>query len=69
MSKLEEKDWCKLCELVAKETDLHKLPKLLRQLTEALDARAKRFNVHSNAFTPNSPAPLGARVLRMIRTA
>jgi hypothetical protein len=69
MSKLEEKDWCKLCELVAKETDLHKLPKLLEQLIEALDARAKRFNVQANASTPNSPAPRGARVLRMILTA
>jgi hypothetical protein len=48
MSKLEEKDWRRLCELVAKETDPHKLPELLEQLTEALDACAKKLNVHSN---------------------
>ena len=49
MNKLEERDWRKLCELVAREPDPHKLPALLEQLTEALNARAKKLDVHSNA--------------------
>jgi hypothetical protein len=48
MSKFEEGDWRKLCELVAREPDLHKLPALLQQLTEALNARAKKLDVHSD---------------------
>jgi hypothetical protein len=48
MNNLQERDWHKLCELVAREPDLHKLPALLQQLTEALNVRAKKLDVHSN---------------------
>lgn len=41
MNDIEAKDWRKLCELVAKETDPQNLQRLLQQLTEALNARAK----------------------------
>jgi len=47
MSKFEERDWRELCELVAKETDPHKLAELLEQLTDALDARAKQLTIHT----------------------
>jgi hypothetical protein len=53
MSKLEERDWRKLCELVTKETDPLKLDELLEQLTEALDARVKQLDIHSYSSTPN----------------
>ena len=53
MSEMEERDWRKLCELVAKETAPHKLDELLEQLTGALDTRAKKLNVHSDASTQN----------------
>jgi hypothetical protein len=59
MSKLEERDWRKLCELVAKETDPHKLQALLEQLTEALNARAKKFDIHSNAPVHRSETDAG----------
>jgi hypothetical protein len=49
MNNLQESDWRKLCELVAREPDPHKLPALLQQLTEALDARANKFDVHPDA--------------------
>jgi len=48
MSKFEEGDWRKLCELVARESDPHKLPALLQQLTKALNARAKKLDVRSD---------------------
>jgi hypothetical protein len=58
MSKLEERDWHKLCELVTKElvtkeTDPLRLDEVLEQLTEALDARAKQLDVHSYSSTPS----------------
>jgi len=37
----EERDWRKLCELAAKETDPEKLYALVEQLNYALEARAR----------------------------
>ena len=59
MNKLEERDWRKLCELVAKETDPHKLPALLEELTEALNARANKFDIHPNAPLHRSETDAG----------
>jgi hypothetical protein len=58
-NKLEERDWRKLCELVAKETDPHKLPALLEELTEALNARANKFDIHPNAPLHRSETDAG----------
>jgi hypothetical protein len=35
----EEREWQKLCDQVAKETDPHRLSELVDQIIEALDAR------------------------------
>jgi hypothetical protein len=61
MNKLEERDWRKLRELVAKETDPHKLPALLEELTEALNARANKFDIHPNAPLHRSETDAGER--------
>jgi len=43
MTNSEEKDWRKLCELAAKETDPEKLYALVEQLNRALEVRAHRM--------------------------
>ena len=43
MTNSEEKDWRKLCELAAKETDPEKLYALVEQLNRALEVRAQRM--------------------------
>jgi hypothetical protein len=48
MNKLEEeKDWRRLCELVARETNSRKLHQLLEQLAHALNGRAKKLGAAS----------------------
>jgi hypothetical protein len=43
MTNSEEKDWRKLCELAAKETDPEKLYALVEQLNRALEVRAQKM--------------------------
>ena len=43
MTNGKEKDWRKLCELAAKETDPEKLYALVEQLNRALEVRAQRM--------------------------
>ena len=44
---------------ISKETDPYKLPALLEQLTEALDARANKFDIHPNAPPHRSETDAG----------
>ena len=51
----EEKNWRKLCELAAKETDTAKLYDLVEQLNRALEARAQRMQGRTSTDQPRDP--------------
>ena len=57
---IEEKDWQKLCALVAKETDPRRLCHLIEQLIKALDARKQELHQtdhHRSRITrPTAPS-------------
>ncbi|MFZ0799501.1 MAG: hypothetical protein WCA13_17250 [Terriglobales bacterium] len=49
---IDEKDWRKLCALVAEETDPHRLCELLDRLVKALNARRQELHHGGQQSTP-----------------
>jgi hypothetical protein len=57
----EERDWRKLCELAAKETDPEKLYALVEKLNRALEVRAQKRNGQTPSDGSRGPDVLGNR--------
>jgi hypothetical protein len=49
---IEEKEWRRLCKLVAEETDPRRLSKLIDELIRALDVR--RRDLHTSEVQPKA---------------
>lgn len=54
MTHIDEKDWRKLCELAANETDPRRLRALVEQLSKALESRSQKFG--SDPDNPKDPS-------------
>ncbi len=54
MTNIDERDWRKLCELAANETDPRRLRALVEQLSKALESRTK--NLGSDPDHPKDPS-------------
>jgi hypothetical protein len=51
--KVDDNRWRKLCELVATESDPHRISQLLDQLLKELDARREALRGNENSTSPD----------------